>query len=476
MTARLIHWHEGMFMLPHHMQAAQRYWFHQGTLGEKWDLHYNWGLRAIDLDLDALANYRCVVRQLKARLRDGTLVGIPEDGTLPALDLKPAFERENAVTVYIGVPVLQLGRANIGQPGKADGARYLLDAQELEDENTGLNPRPIQVRLLNLKLLLSTEDQAGYEVLPIARVQKSARAEATPELDESYIPPLLACDAWKPLSAGILQTIYDRIGKKLELLAQQVVSRGITFDSQAQGDPLIFNQLRVVNEAYCLLGIQCFAQGVHPLPSYLELCRLVGQLSIFGAERRPPELPKYDHDDLGTCFYRVKQYIDMLLSILVEPKYKERPFVGAGLRMQVSLEPSWLESIWQMYVGVQSPLSTEDVIRLLTRSGQLDMKIGSSERVDDIFRLGEAGLRFAHSPRPPRALPQVSGLVYFQVNRDSQQQEWQKVQRSLTMAIRLNENLIVGNIQGQRVLTIKHGGQTSTMQFTLFVVEQEAKP
>src|SRR5207249_2862630 len=213
-----------------------------------------------------------------------------------------------------------------------------------------------------------------------------------------------------------------------------------------------------------LLGIQVFAQGVHPLPAYMELCRLVGQLSIFGAQRRPPDLPKYDHDDLGTCFYRVKQYIDMLLNILVEPKYKERPFIGAGLRMQVSLEPSWLESIWQMFVGVQSPLSTEEVIRLLTRSGQLDMKIGSSERVDDIFRLGEAGLRFAHSPRPPRALPQVPGLVYFQVNRESQLQEWQKVQKSLTMAIRLNENLIVGNIQGQRVLTIKNGGQTTTMQ------------
>jgi hypothetical protein len=44
------------------------------------------------------------------------------------------------------------------------------------------------------------------------------------------------------------------------------------------------------------------------------------------------------------------------------------------------------------------------------------------------------------------------------------------------MAIRLNENLIVGNIQGQRVLTIRNGGQTTTMQFTLFVVEGEAKP
>lgn len=479
MSVRPVHWHEGMFLRPHHLQAASRHGSHVAALNEKWDLHYNWGLRSIDLDLDALANYRCVVRSLKARLRDGTLLSIPEDGTLPALDLKAAFEqtRENALTIYLGVPVLQLGRRNVADNGRGDSARYVVDALELEDENTGLNPQSIQVRLLNLKLLLSSDDQAGYEVLPIARVQKSARAEATPELDETYFPPVLSCDAWKPLSAGILQAVYDRIGKKLELLAQQVTSRGITFDSVAQGDPLIFNQLRVVNEAYTLLGIQTFAQGVHPLPAYLELARIVGQLSIFGAERRPPDLPKYDHDDLGRCFYAAKQYIDALLNILIEPKYKERPFIGAGLRMQVSLEPSWLEPVWQMFVGVQSPptMSTEEVIRLLTRAGQLDMKIGSSERVDDIYRLGEAGLRFAHSPRPPRALPTPPGLVYFQINRESQQQEWQKVQRSLTMAIRLNENLIVGNIQGQRILTIRTGGQTTTMQFTLYVVEPEGR-
>ncbi len=138
-------------------------------------------------------------------------------------------------------------------------------------------------------------------------------------------------------------------------LANQVVSRGITFDSQAQGDPLIFEQLRELNSAYPTLGILAFAEGVHPFGAYVEMCRLVGQLSIFGATRRPPELPRYDHDDLGGCFYRVKQHIDSLLNILIEPEYKERPFIGAGLRMQVALEPAWLESVWQMYVGVQSP-------------------------------------------------------------------------------------------------------------------------
>jgi type VI secretion system protein ImpJ len=47
------------------------------------------------------------------------------------------------------------------------------------------------------------------------------------------------------------------------------------------------------------------------------------------------------------------------------------------------------------------------------------------------------------------------------------------VQRSLTLAIRLNENRIAGNIQGQRILTIKTGGQTTTLQFTLYVVPGE---
>jgi type VI secretion system protein ImpJ len=470
MTFRAVHWHDGMFLRPHHFQTMQRHRELQSHWDQKWTQHYNWGLRAIELDVDALSNFRFVVRSLKARLRDGTLVAIPEDGQLPPIELKKAFEDSNSVTVYLAVPVLNLGKANTGNNGSSDGARYLLDTQELEDENTGVNPQPLLVRLLNIKVLLSGEDNSGFEVLPIARIEKSPRAEATPQIDKAYIPPLLAADAWKTLEGDILQSIGDRIGKKIEVLSTQVVSRQITFDSHSQGDPLIFNQLRELNESYALLQVLTYAQGVHPFDAYLELCRLVGQLSIFGATRRTPDLPRYDHDDLGGCFYKVKQLIDALLDNLLEPEYKERPFIGAGMRMQVSLEPAWVEAAWQMYIGVQGPLDTEETIRLLTQPGLLDMKIGSSDRVDTIFRLGQAGLRFEYCARPPRALPVQPGLLYFQVNRDSKQSEWQNVQKSLTVALRLNENRIVGNIQGQRVLSIKIGSQTSTLQFTLYVV------
>lgn len=78
-----VHWHEGMFLRPHHFQLSRAQQSEQSHLSEKWDHHHNWGLREIDLDLDALANSRLVVRSLKARFRDGTLVVIPDDGVVP---------------------------------------------------------------------------------------------------------------------------------------------------------------------------------------------------------------------------------------------------------------------------------------------------------------------------------------------------------------------------------------------------------
>jgi type VI secretion system protein ImpJ len=482
-----VHWYEGMFLLPSQMQAAERFGLRQLHLSHKWDLHYDWGLRAIELDLGALANFRCSVRALKARLRDGTLVSVPEDGSLGAVDLKPAFQRASSVTVYLALPQLRLGRSNVGDaaappspaaaspaagdPGDDGQPRYQLASEEIEDENASDNPQEVPVRLLNFKLLLSTDDHSGFDVLPIARVERSGAAEAPPQLDRSYIPPLLACDAWPVLAADILQAVYHRVGKKLDQLANLVVSRGITFDSRAGEDPVLFNQLHVLNEAYALFGTLAFAEGIHPLPAYLELCRLVGQLAIFGPNRKTPELPRYDHDDLGGCFYRVKQYLDDRGQ--EELKYQERPFEGQGLRMQVALEAAWLEAAWEMYVGVESPLPSEKCVRLLTKPGQLDMKIGSAQKVDEIFEQGRAGLKFMHTAAPPRALPVRADLIYFQVVRESQQQEWLNVQKTLTLAIRLNQHRVVGNIQGQRTLTVKTETQPTTMRFTLFLIPRE---
>jgi type VI secretion system protein ImpJ len=188
--------------------------------------------------------------------------------------------------------------------------------------------------------------------------------------------------------------------------------------------------------------------------------------------RRTPELPRYDHDDLGGCFYGVKRYLDP--PVIPEDRWQERRFVGEEKRMQVTLEPEWLEPKWQMFVGVHSPLSAKECVALLTPPGSLEMKIGSAARVEEIFLRGLRGLRFAHAPQPPEALPTGQGLVYFQLNRESEQREWEQVKSSLTLAIRLKEKDIVGSIDRAQTLTIRLGAQTAPMEFTLYLLTQEA--
>ena len=111
MTTRAVHWHEGMFLLPQHLQAAQRHGTHVAQLSDKWNQHYSWGLHTCELDLDALANQRLVVRTLRARLGDGTLISVPEDGLLPAVDLQGVLERVQVVRIFLALPVFDLSRA-----------------------------------------------------------------------------------------------------------------------------------------------------------------------------------------------------------------------------------------------------------------------------------------------------------------------------------------------------------------------------
>jgi len=467
-----VHWHEGMFLRPHHFQAAARHAADQLRLNVQWDSHYSWGVRSIDINADALRNYRLVVPRLRARMRDGTLVSVPDAQRLEELDLKPALAAADAVDVHLAVPDLRLGEdGNIGEA--RDGSRFQVrSAEALADENSGASGQRVQFRHLNLRLLTGADDPAGYQTLKIAAIKKSAQAGAVPELVPEFIPALLACDGWKPLVESILHPIYDRIGQIVKQLAEQVRNGGINFDSPAPGDRAKLEMLRVLNAALAYEHVLHFAEGVHPLWAYAELARLVGHLAVFGDHRETPPLPRYDHDDLGDCFWKAKHYIDALLE-LNDFGYFEQAFYGTGLRIQGDIKPEWLAEEYQMFVGVKAPLSAEECRRLLT--GRLNMKLGSANRVDEIFRQGQRGLRFQLAPLPPRVLPKDPDLFFFEVDRSVEPEEWNRVRGTLKMAVRLAEQLFAGPIEGEKTISIRADNKTIPFQFTLFVVPPSAQ-
>jgi type VI secretion system protein ImpJ len=471
MSTPAVHWYEGMFLRTQHFTRSQRNTAELIAIGDRWGQPYDWGLGSIEFNSDALAAGRLSVNSLAARMRDGTIINVPQDGELAVVDLKEAFGDDRVLTIYVACPRLSDWRPNVAPPGSVQDVRFRSEPAEVEDETTGEMPQTINVLRLNIRLLTSDAGAAGIEAIPIARLVQHEHADSPPQLDPSYIPPLVACDAWAPLQVGILQSVRYRIGGKMGVLAQQAITREISFDSTDRGDARLLAQLRQLNEAYAALGLIAYTRGIHPLPAYLELCRVAGALAIFGDSRRMADLPPYDHDDLGHCFFAVKRFLDELLDAMTEPAYKERPFVGVGARMQVELESVWVRPEWQIFIGVQSSLPIDECIDLITRPGRLDMKVGSSDDVDRLYRLGRPGLRFRYEAQPPISLPAPPGMVFFQLEREPGiSNEWLAVERSLSLAIRPSERSIAGDIQGRSQLTIRVGDRTETMQFTLFAI------
>lgn len=491
MSVPAVHWHEGMFLRPHHFQASDRHWADQVRANSRLDVHHNWGLRAVEIDPAALKNYQFQVHRLEARLRDGTVVTADrERDRLPVLPLADAFKRLPAnglLDVLLAVPVVQLGQENaLAGAAAADPdrrVRYQVDAPQepVADENTGQNPRPVQYRRLVPRLAARPYPRGGeadgFEFLTVARLQRSADAAAPPQLYPWYIPPVLACDAWPGLGEGVVGQVYNELGTRVQRLARRVADQKISLDSSAPEDRRIVERLRALNEGYAAFGVVARAGGVHPLAAYTELCRVVGKLAVFGPGLvlADDALPAYDHDDLGGCFFAARRLFDGLLADGSGQDIKVRDFVGVDNRLRVAIEPDWLAPAAQVLVGVVSPLTAAELVPLLdpnsstARPGAgLNMKIGAFERVDEIFIRGLAGLEFQHVPNPPRVLPPTSQVCYFRVNRQASLEEWQRVADSYTMALRLN--VPVGTIDGRTDVTIQAGGRAATLQFRLYVV------
>jgi type VI secretion system protein ImpJ len=472
MTAHAVHWGEGVFLKPHHFQSSLRFQHDQMRRQHMWDSPYAWGLQVFDLDREALADHRVIIHRLSARFPDGTALELGPADRLPERNLYEIFRAQRQVDLFIGVPELVLGAswANLANDADSPG-RFRVREVRCLDENTGLNPQTILVRRLNARLFFGDEDRTGYQVLPIGRVVKSDQADGTPELDREFIPPLLRCDIWPGLQTDILYAIVERIDRKIDDLAQRVKKEGIAMDRVQRDGGRILHQLAQLNAAAAVLRVLLHVQGLHPLWAFIELSRLVGQLSIFGKERRTPHgLPRYNHDNLFTCFDGLKSLLDVFLNIVEDPKYQSRLFKGKGRRMQVALESAWLEQGWRLFIGVHCPLDEKTCTDILTRPRELNMKIGSSDRVDEIFSEGLAGLRFARLAGTPPMLPAQTGMIYFQIQRDAHDQEWQHVQRSLQLAMRLRQELILGNIDGKHQLSVRTGEKTVSFEFTLFAV------
>lgn len=484
-------WFQGMFLRPQCFQAADRHWDEYIRTSEHWDHAYNYGVRKLEISSEALANFSFQINACEVRLKDGTLVAIEEGQDSPRLDirdsfkavhggpgvlaadLKDAFANERVLRVYLGVPKLRLGSPNVAPDGEVGKHRFGSSHLSLQDEILGGDDQEVRLKRLNMTVLLSTQDLSGYEVMQIAQVERSGEREAVPTLDPRYFPPSIAIDAWPPLGRDIVRAIYDIIGKFMEVLSEQVVNRGIGLNSQEPGDLDRIMMLKELNSAYAVLGVLAFAEGVHPLVAYVELCRIIGDLSIYGKSRRVGEVPTYDHDDLWRIFHWAKETIESLLQAIRPYEYEQRAFVGWPKGMEVTLETKWLNADWQWFVGVKHEGITDQECQEMLERQHLDWKLGSKRRVEEDVERGIPALTLKYTPRTPRALPVNRNWNYYEVTKSGP--AWIDVQQTQTLAMRLVDRLILNRheLVGARQVIVNYRSKRVVLEFSLFAVHSE---
>ena len=115
-----IHWHEGLFLQPHHLQRMQKGVFdlvaEQRTL--LWS--YPYGMIETKLALDDLEAMRIRFTRLRAIMPSGLEVDFPRNADLPSIDIKQAFTSSAAgINVYLAVPLYFDTRANSIDPTRA---------------------------------------------------------------------------------------------------------------------------------------------------------------------------------------------------------------------------------------------------------------------------------------------------------------------------------------------------------------------
>jgi type VI secretion system protein ImpJ len=467
MAKRPVHWFEGMFLKPHHFQASDRYHRERARESEDWLHPHDWGLRSVRFDEDAIANYSLRLVSCQARFKDGTTLSVPEEVSVDPLELRAALGQKAEVTVYLAVPAWQESRGNAERVKSEHNPRYLVGALERPDENTGADDEEIEFRYIQARLVLEDPDLTGFELLPLARVVRTAAAGSPPRLDRTYVPPILGLDAWSPLHDEV-QALFRQIEAWINQEADQIVGRKVTFDSQVLGDAERILRLSALNTASATLQAILFTSGLHPLLMYQELARLLGQLSIFGETRRPIKVPGYDHDNIGPIFAEV---IDEIRRLLGDPRrtaFHKRYFRSEERqkRLVVHLDPDWTIETTRMYIGVEtSELSDAECDKLMRT--EWDWKLGSGDEVENIFKGAEKGLSMEPLNRIPPALP--SGFVYFNIVRHPTY--WKDVVRTQTLGLRFRTT--GARVSDNQVISLPHNstGRTYKLQFAVFVVK-----
>jgi len=430
-----VHWHEGLFLQPHHLQLMQRQSSDQFDAERRLAMPYPYGMVECRLSGDALENMMIQFDSLRVVMPSGLVVSVPETTDLPALDIKAAFESSSAAfTVYVGVPLWYATRANAIERGAAGDAHVkrlyrVEEYPEWFDENTGENPQPLLVRRINARLMLEDDDRTDMEVLPLLRVGHAAEEEiGVPRQDAEFIPPCLLLSGSPVLRDLVVRDLAHQVEATRADLVNQITRRGFSWDAVRPDQLEQILRLTTLNRFAGRLRQLAQAPRVTPFEVYLELRDLLGSLAALYPDDDQYEVPDYNHDSPAVCFQDLCASIRRLLRGKGAVPIRKVEFNLEGDILVANLEADDLKAS-EYLLGIKSRLDPAELVKLVENLDEFKLMPRS------LARRRVFGVKLKEERFPPFGLPGQRGLHYFRLLRAESRKMWERVEQEKAVSI-----------------------------------------
>jgi type VI secretion system protein ImpJ len=274
----------------------------------------------------------------------GLEVNYPASAELPSLDIAQAFSKgAGSFNISLGVPLWQNSRANTVPVSPESDTRvkllYRVGEVECYDENTGENPKPIQIRKINSRLVFEHEDMSDMEVHRLRIVRATGEDVGLPREDPEYVPPCMLLSG-SPALREMVRDLVSQVEASRKELVVQVTRGGFSIDTMRgiQFEQLM--RLRTLNRFSARLPSLIQAPAVAPFDLYVELRELLGELAALHPDRDEFECAPYQHDNQFLCFRELSQKIRSFLRGVVAPSFLKLAFKDVGGLLTANLPPS----------------------------------------------------------------------------------------------------------------------------------------
>lgn len=289
--------------------------------------------------------------------------------------------------------------------------RYLSETRKINDETTGSDPRSVQIRRKNIRLILQTEASEGIVLLPLARIRRDGKGHFL--FDPDFIPPCLQISSSERLMLLVRRLIDILEEKSSTLTRSQSAAGGMAeFSSRELAN---FWLMHAVNSGVSALRHLWISKRGHPEELFLEMSRLGGALCTFALDSHPRTLPIYDHERLGECLERWTNLIRTHLETIVPTNCVSIPLTKvADYFYEGDIVDTRTLGRARWILGIHARVGDAD---LINKTPQL-VKICSAKFIGELVKRAMAGLTLTHLPAPPSAVPVRVETQYFGVSRD----------------------------------------------------------